>query len=418
MKPVSSGKSPFPGAVYELALALQWIGLCISPATWTMTQDENGVAVHFQWQQKTARGSSAQDGQPGQMAATHQPRPTKKQKPPSRQKRDRERWLRHQAHRKQASRQAKRESPREPPLAEAPVVQVASLKPPAACSQPLRLNVDAPVFTPNTVVKSTSHPFTSNDKPSQQSNSKSKSNEHISDNSVDIMSYSNKSDSDIINRNNDSDLPFSGLKDINTSDILDPTAVIKEDLIHTKSKLQRTNNRLQSTSKELRRINDMKNSTAKLYNELLMEHELLKFNEDKARDYGRVIQNRWWEELWLRIDAERESQEVNKKLAQLERDHNQATLHHKNQETTISSLQAELKKKELHQKNQDSTITSLQGEIKQMENTVKQHKANSLKEKQQIKNLQQENRQLSNNLQRSKSQYHQQATGKKTFNSR
>ena len=132
------------------------------------------------------------------------------------------------------------------------------------------------------------------------------------------MSYSNKSDSDIINWNNDSDLPFSGLKDINTSDILDPTAVIKEDLIHTKSKLQRTNNRLQSTSKELRRINDMKNSTAKLYNELLMEHELLKFNEDKARDYGRVIQNRWWEELWLRIDAERESQEVNKKLAQLE----------------------------------------------------------------------------------------------------
>ena len=232
------------------------------------------------------------------------------------------------------------------------------------------------------------------------------------------MSYSNKSDSDIINWNNDSDLPFSGLKDINTSDILDPTAVIKEDLIHTKSKLQRTNNRLQSTSKELRRINDMKNSTAKLYNELLMEHELLKFNEDKARDYGRVIQNRWWEELWLRIDAERESQEVNKKLAQLERDHNQATLHHKNQETTISSLQAELKKKELHQKNQDSTITSLQGEIKQMENTVKQHKANSLKEKQQIKNLQQENRQLSNNLQRSKSQFHQQATGKKTFNSR
>ena len=119
------------------------------------------------------------------------------------------------------------------------------------------------------------------------------------------MSYSNKSDSDIINRNNDSDLPFSGLKDINTSDILDPTAVIKEDLIHTKSKLQRTNNRLQSTSKELRRINDMKNSTAKLYNELLMEHKLLKFNEDKAREYGRVIQNRWWEELWLRIDAER-----------------------------------------------------------------------------------------------------------------
>ena len=48
MKPVSSGKSPFPGAVYELALALQWIGLCISPATWTMTQDEHGVAVYFQ----------------------------------------------------------------------------------------------------------------------------------------------------------------------------------------------------------------------------------------------------------------------------------------------------------------------------------------------------------------------------------
>ena len=148
-----------------------------------------------------------------------------------------------------------------------------------------------------------------------------------------------------------------------------------------------------------------------------MEHELLKFNEDKARDYGTVIQNRWNEELWMRVDAERESQELNKKLAQLERDHNQATLHHKNQETTISSLQAELKK-ELHQKNQDSTITSLQGEIKQMENTLKQHKANSLKEKQQIQNLQQENRQLSNKLQRSKSQYHQQATGKKTFNSR
>ena len=161
----------------------------------------------------------------------------------------------------------------------------------------------------------------------------------------------------------------------------------------------------------------MKNSIVKHYNEQLMEHELLKFNEDKARDYGTVIQNRWNEELWMRVDAERESQELNKKLAQLERDHNQATLHHKNQETTISSLQAELKK-ELHQKNQDSTITSLQGEIKQMENTVKQHKANSLKEKQQIQNLQQENRQLSNKLQRSKSQYHQQATGKKTFNSR
>ena len=60
-------------------------------------------------------------------------------------------------------------------------------------------------------------------------------------------------------------------------------------------------------------------------------------------------------------------------------------------------------------------MTSLQGEIKQMENTVKQHKANSLKEKQQIQILQQENRQLSNKLQRSKSQNHQQDTGKKTF---
>ena len=164
-----------------------------------MTQDENGVAVHFQWQQKTTRGSSTQDGQPGQMAAIHQPRPTRKQKPPSRQKCDRERWLRHQAHRKQASRQAKRESSREPPLSEAPVVQVVSLKPPAACSQPLRLNVDALVFTPNTVVKSTSRPFTSNDKPSEQSNSKSKTNEHITDNLVDTMSYSNKNDSDIVN---------------------------------------------------------------------------------------------------------------------------------------------------------------------------------------------------------------------------
>ena len=165
---------------------------------------------------------------------------------------------------------------------------------------------------------------------------------------------------------------------------------------------------------EMRRVKS-RIPTVKHYNELLMEHELPKFNEDKARDYGTVIQNRWKEELWMRIDAERESQELNKKIAQLERDHNQATLHHKNQETTISSLQAELNKKERQQKNQDSTITSLQGEIKQMENTVKQHKANSLKEKQQIQILQQENRQLSNKLQRSKSQYHQQDTGKKTF---
>ena len=127
------------------------------------------------------------------------------------------------------------------------------------------------------------------------------------------MSYSNKNDSDIVNRDNDSDLPFSGLKEIDTSDILDPTAVIKGDLIHTKSKLQRTRNKLQSTTKELRRINDMKNSTVKHYNELLMEHELLRFNEDKARDYGTVIENRWKEELWMRIEAERESQELNKK---------------------------------------------------------------------------------------------------------
>ena len=138
MKPVSSGKSPFPGAVYELALALQWIGLCISPTTWTMTQDEHGVAVYFQWQHKSSRGISAQDGQPGQMAATHQPRPAKKQKPPSRQKRDRERWLRHQAQRKQASRQQKSRAS-EPTMklqvTEAPAVQVASLEPPAAQSQ-------------------------------------------------------------------------------------------------------------------------------------------------------------------------------------------------------------------------------------------------------------------------------------------
>ena len=80
------------------------------------------------------------------------------------------------------------------------------------------------------------------------------------------MSYSNKNDSDIVNRNNDSDLPFSGLKEINISDILDPSAVIREDLIHIKSKLQRTSNKLQSTTKELRRINDMKNSTVKHYN--------------------------------------------------------------------------------------------------------------------------------------------------------
>ena len=212
--------------------------------------------------------------------------------------------------------------------------------------------MDAPVFTPDTVVKTTFRPFTSNDKPFDQSESKSKSNEHISDNSVDTMSYSNKNDSDIVNRNNDSDLPFSGLKEINTSDILDHTAIIKDVLIHTKSKLQRTNIRLQSTTKELRRINDMKNSTARHYRELLMEHELLKFNEDKARDYGTVIQNRWKEEWEMRVDAERESRELNKKLTQLERDYNLTTLHHKNRETTITSLQAELKKKkkELHQK--------------------------------------------------------------------
>ena len=57
---------------------------------------------------------------------------------------------------------------------------------------------------------------------------------------------------------------------------------------------------------EMRRVKS-RIPTVKHYNELLMEHELPKFNEDKARDYGTVIQNRWKEELWMRIDAERES---------------------------------------------------------------------------------------------------------------
>ena len=160
MKPVSSGKLSFPGAVYELALALQWIGLSISPSTWTMTQDEDGVAVRFQWQHKTTRGSSVKDGQPGPMAATHQPRPAKKQKPPSRQKRDHERWLRHQAQRKQASRQQKSqasESTMELPVTGAPAVQVVTLEPPAEHSQQFSLNVEAPAFEPKSVFEADTH---------------------------------------------------------------------------------------------------------------------------------------------------------------------------------------------------------------------------------------------------------------------
>ena len=400
MKPVSSGKSPFPGAVYELALALQWIGLCISPATWTMTQDEHGVAVYFQWQHKSSRGSSTQDGQRGQMAATHQPRPAKKQKPPSRQKRDKERWLRHQAQRKQASRQqkpqSKGESSREPPIAEVPVVQVASLKPQAAYSQPLRLNADAPEFKPNTVVKTTSHPFIGNDdhlnnvkvSPSQITTSL--------DNSVDTMSNRVKSDSDNVNSDNDSDLPFSGLNQMNTSEILDPSAVIKEDLIHTKSKLQRTSNKLQSTIKELKQISDMKDSTMRRYNQLLKDHELLQFNHGNAKSYKQVMLDKWNQQCESNYNSLLRSRDLQDKLTQLKKQHDKATLDQKNQEATINSLQAELKKKD---------------------NTIEQHKANALKAKQHIQTLQHENRQLCSKLHRSTNQ-HPQTMSKKTFNRR
>ena len=93
-------------------------------------------------------------------------------------------------------------------------------------------------------MKTTSHPFIGDN--NHLNNAKvSPSQITISlDNSVDTMSNSVKSDSDNVNSDNDSDLPFSGLNEINTSEILDPSAVIKEDLIHTKSKLQRTSNRL------------------------------------------------------------------------------------------------------------------------------------------------------------------------------
>ena len=400
MKPVSSGKSPFPGAVYELALALQWIGLCISPATWTMTQDEHGVAVYFQWQHKSSRGSSAQDGQPGQMAATHQPRPAKKQKPPSRQKRDKERWLRHQAQRKQASRQqkpqSKGESSREPPIAEVPVVQVASLEPQAAYSQPLRLNADAPEFKPNTVVKTTSHPFIGNNdhlnnvkiSPSQITTSL--------DNSVDTMSNSVKSDSDNVNSDNDSDLPFSGINEMNTSEILDPSAIIKEDLIHTKSKLQRTSNKLQRTIKELKQISDMKDSTMRRYNQLLKDHELLQFNHGNAKSYNQVMLDKWNQQCEWNYSSLQRSRDLQDKLTQLKKQHDKATLDQKNQEATINSLQAELKKKD---------------------NTIEQHKANALKAKQHTQTLQHENRQLCSKLHRSTGQ-HPQTMSKKTFNRR
>ena len=284
MKPVSSEKSPFPGAVYELALALQWIGLCISPATWTMTQDENGVAVHFQWQHKSSRGNSTQYGQAGQMAATHHPRSAKKQKPPSRQKRDRERWLRHQAQRKQASRQQKSgasEPAMEPPVTRAPAVQVASVKPPAVYGQQPSLNVEAPVFEPRSVFEADTRASPCETSQTNPISAEDRHEHQYIDNGINA-----ESDGD-----SNMTLPFVNctteeLKDIlcdqitvehmksklaaaqnkareyqcdiyDCFDLIAATSLtvhldqklpeVIEDLIHTKTKLQRTSNRLRST---------------------------------------------------------------------------------------------------------------------------------------------------------------------------
>ena len=271
-------------------------------------------------------------------------------------------------------------------IAEVPVVQVASFEPQAAYCQPLRLNADAPEFKPNTVVKTTSHPFIGNDNhlnnvkvsPSQITTSL--------DNSVDTMSNSVKSDSDNVNSDNDSDLPFSGLNEMNTSEILDPSAVIKEDLIHTKSKLQRTSNKLQSTTKELKQINDMKDSTMRRYNQLLKDHEILQFNNGNAKSYNQVMLDKWNQQCEWNYNSLQRSRDLQDKLTQLKKQHDKATLDQKNQEATINSLQSELKKKD---------------------NTIEQHKANALEAKQHIQTLQHENRQLCSKLHRSTGQHPQ-----------
>ena len=287
MKPVSSGKSPFPGAVYELALGLQWIGLCISPATWTTTQDENGVAVHFQWQHQSSRGNSTQYGQAGQMAATHHPRPAKKQKPPSRQKRDRERWLRHQAQRKQASRQQKSGASKpamEPPVTRAPAVQVASVKPPAVYGQQPSLNVEAPVFEPRSVFEadtraspcetSQTNPISAEDRHEHQYIDNGKNAESDGDGNMTLHFVNCTTEElkyilcdQITVEHMKSKLAAAQDKvreyqcDIyGRFDLIAATSFtvhldqklpeVIEDLIHTKTKLQRTSNRLQSTPPE------------------------------------------------------------------------------------------------------------------------------------------------------------------------
>ena len=330
MKPAASASKSFGSAVCQLALTIiQCMGLHISTTSWSISQDECGVTVHFPWTVK--RSSQEHRSHPTSGPTIESSRfGVLKNKPPSRQRRDQERWKRHKATRKQASRVRTSSSTGQP----TPEVCVVALENPN--TRTTSLNVDAPVFQP------------------QDSTYNNQENEprHL-ENDIPVINaeISKVHDSDI--------LPFNNSDAI---EVFDPTAVIKEDLICTKAKLQRAskNHRLLHT-KAKAQIKDYK---------LLYD-----ISQDLKTE---LLQSRANEERMYRKYEDACEQNVRA----FDR---------------IGALEVKLCKagqKPACNLNHKETIASLKTEAVRMNQSAKNLRENTISLKEEIKKLRQENREL------------------------
>ena len=232
----STGTMSIESAIYELATSLHNVGLHVSPVSWTITKDETGLTLHYNWH-KYIYCNNATDAQ------AHG---TMKHKSLSRQKRDRERWLKYQekrCHEKQCDNQR--------------YTRVCE----TTKDYQNQLNVNAETFIPGNgicrgdlqlqqgiIVKS------SEGKNPQMDYSP----EQVSQGTVDLKSQPAIPlgvQQDFCNTNCDShevedlpcsdcnntdieDLPFIDCYDTDVDEIFDPLITIKEDLKQTKQKLQ------------------------------------------------------------------------------------------------------------------------------------------------------------------------------------
>ena len=99
--PPAKRSSDIGHVMVTIAATLQWIGLMVDPQSWSVATDEDGVVLKLRWMQHHSQKSSwrrpnmEKSGNTDIGTQNRGGSPQRKQKSPSKIKRDKERWERH-----------------------------------------------------------------------------------------------------------------------------------------------------------------------------------------------------------------------------------------------------------------------------------------------------------------------------------